>query len=123
MLCGKCHEREALVHITNIKMSPIDEPIGEEDYYLCEVCTRSNPVANTGLKYGADVIEEKLRVVSVSDNYIHVRLVRTETDPSPTVWTLVRERVPKEKALVGQEFGITCTPQELEFLMGNRETL
>jgi len=62
----------------------------------------------------------KFRVISVSPEYTRVRLVRTEAEATPEEWTFLSSRLPPKYAVVGMEFGITCSPQELDQLKGVR---
>jgi len=125
MLCEKCHEREALVHVLRQEggQPPSDDGFPGFNHHFCETCAKTDPIANPRLRYGPDAIEEKFRIIGVSENQIRVRLVRTESEAVPTDWILLRDRIPSEYAEVGKEFGILCTRQELEYLKGNRETL
>src|SRR5690242_17577552 len=77
MLCEKCQEREAMVHITLIRPE-------SAQHHFCDACAQSSPLANPKLGYGPDAIEEQLRVVRVMEDSIVVRLVRTESLSQPT---------------------------------------
>ena len=124
MLCGKCQQREAVVHLTGSrKVAAIsDLPSVDEafEHHFCESCASSSPLVNPALSYGSDVISEKLKVISVSPGRTRVRLVRTEAEAAPEEWSFLTSRLPPEYAVVGKEFGITCSPEELDHLKGAR---
>jgi hypothetical protein len=122
MLCEKCHEREAMVHLTgNRQVDTVSGETSTEDFehHFCESCASSSPLVNPALACGADAISEKLRVIGVSPERTRVRLVRTDTDVVPEEWSLLTSGLPSDYLTVGMEFGITCTPHELEHLKGN----
>lgn len=121
MLCEKCNEREATVHVTG--SSRVAAPSGVEEtfeHHFCESCASNSQLVNPALGYGPDAISEKFRVVSVSPEHIRVRLVRTETEAAPVEWSFLTSRLPPQYAIVGMEFEITCSPEELEQLKGVR---
>jgi len=124
MLCEKCQQREALVHLTGSRRVAAisDEPSVDEafEHHFCESCASSSPLVNPALRYGPDVIREKFRVVSVSPARTRVRLVRTEAEAAPEEWSFLTSRLPPRYAVVGAEFGITCSPEELQQLKGAR---
>src|SRR5262245_62107327 len=124
MLCEKCQQRQATVHITGTrKVAPlssgpnIDETI---EHHFCELCVSTSPLVNPVLEYGPNAISEKFRVISVSAERTRVRLVRTESEARPEEWSFVTSRLPPPYAVVGAEFEITCSPEELDYLRGNR---
>lgn len=122
MLCEQCQQRDATVHLTG--STKVSASSGEADveeafeHHFCESCAASSPLVNPALRYGPDVISEKFRVVSVSPEHTRVRLVRTEADAAPEEWSFLTSCLPPQYAVVGMEFGITCSPQELEQLKG-----
>ncbi len=124
MLCEKCQLREATVHLTG--RGPIALPSGKPrlvktfEHHFCEPCASTSSLVNPALRYGANAISEKFRVVSVSPEYTRVRLVRTEAQAAPEEWTFLTSRLPPKYAVVGMEFGITCSPEELDQLKGGR---
>jgi len=124
MLCEKCQEREAMVHVTGSRRvdSISGEPIANEEFqhHFCELCASSSPLVNPALRYGPDAISEKFRVISVSAERTRVRLLRTGAEAEPEEWSVLTSRLPPNCAVVGMEFGITCSPEELEQLKGNR---
>jgi hypothetical protein len=116
MLCERCHEREVTVHVTHS-----DGDAGTTTKHdFCESCASSSPVVDLALRYGPDVISEKLRVVGVSPERTRVRVVRTEPQAAPEEWSFLTSRLPPHYAVVGMEFGIICSPEELEQLKGAR---
>ena len=124
MLCEKCQQREATVHLTgSTKRSSLSTDVSPDEsfeHHFCEPCSSSEPLVNLKLRYGPDVISENLKVLSVSPERTVVRLVRTEADATPEEWSFLTSRFPQQYAVVGMEFGITCSPQELEHLKGTR---
>ena len=98
------------------------EPSAEEaiEHHFCEACASGSPLVNPALEYGPDAISEKFRVISVSAERVVVRLVRTEAEAQPEEWSFLTSRLPSHLAVVGMEFGITCHPEELDHLKGNR---
>ena len=122
MLCEECQQREAMVHLTgrggvaaNSDETSVDEAFAN---HFCESCASSSPLVNPALKYGPDVISENFRVVSVSAERTQVRQVRTETEAVPEELSLLTSRLPPQFAVIGIEFGIICSPEELEQLKG-----
>ena len=113
-----------MVHLTGSrKVGAIsDEPGSDEafEHHFCESCASSSPLVNPALGYGPDVISEKFRVVSVSPERTRVRLIRTETEAAQEEWSFQTSRLPPQYAVVGMEFGITCSTEELEQLKGAR---
>src|SRR5207249_2169382 len=97
--------------------SSVDEPF---EHHFCESCASSSPLVNPVLRYGPDVISEKFIVVSVSPERTRVRQLRTEAEAAPEEWSFLTSRLPPQDAVVGMEFAITCTPEELEQLKGAR---
>ena len=122
MLCEKCQQREASTHLTVTVFS--GEPSGGEtcEHHFCASCAASSPLANPKMKYGPDVISEWFRVVGVSADYTKVRLIRNESNAVPEEWSFLTSRLPSQYAVVGMEFGITCSPLELEQLKGTKRT-
>src|SRR5437867_11714800 len=122
MLCEKCQQREAKVHVTGTRR--VDAVSGESNakrklwHHFCESCASSSPLVNPTLNYGPDAIAEKLRAISVSAERTVVRLVRTEADAVPEEWSLLTSGLPSDYRVVGMEFGITCSPKELQHLKG-----
>jgi len=47
-----------------------------------------------------------------------VRLVRTETQPTPEDWSLLTSRLPPQYGVVGIEFQVACSSAELKRLQG-----
>jgi hypothetical protein len=86
------------------------------EHHFCESCASRSPLSNPVLRYGADVIQERLRVVSASSERTRVRLIRTESDATPEEWDLLTSRLPAKYAVVGLEFEVICSPEELEQL-------
>lgn len=113
-----------MVHVTGSRRvdSISGQPSANEEFqhHFCELCASSSPLVNPALKYGPDAISEKFRVISVSAERTRVRLLRTEGEAVPEEWSLLTSRLPPDYAVVGMEFGITCSPEELEQLKGNR---
>ncbi len=113
-----------MVHLTGSRRVAAlsGEPSVDEafEHHFCESCASSSPLVNPVLRYGPDVISEKFRVVSVSSEHTRVRLVRTEAEAAPEEWSFLTSRLPPQYALLGMEFGITCSPEELEQLKGAR---
>ena len=121
MLCEMCQQREATVHVTgSTRQSSISGADRTFEHHLCETCASTSPLLKPAHKYGPDVIRERLRVISVSPECTRVRLVRTETGAVPEEWSFVTSRLPPHYAVVGMEFGVTCSHDELEHLKGNR---
>src|SRR5437773_1420300 len=100
MLCEKCQQREAMVHLTGSRR--IDPSLGELsgneefEHHFCETCASKSPLVNPALKYGPNAITEKLKVISVSPERTVVRLVRTETQPKAEEWSLLTSELPAE---------------------------
>src|SRR5580765_8641457 len=90
-----------------------DEPSIDEafEHHFCEACASSSPLVNPALRHGPDVISEKFRVISVSPERTRVMLVRTEAEAVPEEWSFLTSRLPPKYAVVGMEFGITCSPE------------
>ena len=61
-----------------------------------------------------------LPVNSAASECTQVRLVRSEGDAVPEEWSFLTSRLPQHYAVVGMEFEITCSPEELEHLKGAR---
>jgi hypothetical protein len=124
MLCEMCHEREALVHLTmTTKADPMsDEATTTEKHHFCELCAEASPLANPVLRYGPDVINEQLKVISVSPEHTVVRLVRTETEPVPEEWSLLTSKLPPKFAVVGMQFGVLWSSAELRMMQGKGAT-
>jgi hypothetical protein len=122
MLCDKCQEREANHHLSStVKLSAVTGHSSEDgafEHHFCEACALLSPLTNPALKFGPDFVKEQLRVVSVSAEWMRVRLIRTEKDPVPEEWTFLTCMVPEGNRIVGKEFGITCSRKELEQLRG-----
>jgi hypothetical protein len=70
-----------------------------------------------------DTRKEKLRVLSMSGEYMIVRLVRTESNIAPEDWIFPAERLPEEWSEwePGKEFELTISERELEWLQGKRD--
>ena len=65
-------------------------------------------------------LRERVRVLTVTSERIVVQLVRTESDSTPEIWSLLTSRVPNQWK-VGMVGTIGYTPLELEWLKGLRE--
>src|SRR6266545_2370920 len=99
MLCEKCQQRKAVVHVSGRRrtypssgQASANEPFEHFEHHFCELCAQSSPLVNPALAYGPDAVTEKLRVISVSAERTVVRLVRTETQPTPEDWSLLTSR-------------------------------
>ncbi len=65
---------------------------------------------------------ERLRVIKSDADLTIVRLIRTESGPSPEEWTLLTARLGSDwPQSTGYVFSIGYTPMELEYLQGKRE--
>ena len=118
MLCEKCQQLEATVHLKgtrSVRGGSAREPF---EQHLCESCASSSPVVNPALRYGPSVITEKLRVLSVTPERTRLRLVRTDADAAPEEWSFLTSSLPVHFAVVGMEFEMSCSPEELAQLKG-----
>jgi len=69
---------------------------------------------------GEQPFYEQLRVIQSSSEHTVVRLVRTESQPSPEEWRFLTSRLPEKYCSVGTEFGVMLTSSQLEYLKGYR---
>jgi hypothetical protein len=129
MLCQKCKQKEATVHIAESRGDPpfSETATGSAEFTLhfCVACGeeyQQEVFARTLFPNSAEQpITEQFRVVQSSPDRTIVRLVRTESQPVPVDWSLLTPRLPTHLCSVGKEFTMTFTPSELEFLKGNRD--
>ena len=116
-----------MVHISDEKMVPAKAKNGMAvpnfKLHLCKTCAavyhqevlaNSNCVNSKGL-----LIEERVRVVSITPERTVLRIIRTETNQSPQDWCVLTSRLPQPFWPVGEEISLSLTPLELEFLKGN----
>ena len=124
MLCQKCKQREALLHIVVQTGERASTGPVEFTLHFCSECGEEYEQDRLARLFpGAQPFHEELRVIQSSSEHTVVRLVRTESDPSPQEWRLLTSRLPEKYCCVGMEFGVTLTSAELEYLKGNRELM
>ena len=129
MLCEKCKQRAATVHVSDREVAELsEEDVTNPNFnlHLCVACAEEyhEQVLSRSMLPGSmdGQLKERLRVVSVTGKRTTLRLIRTESEVSPQEWHLMTSRLPSGVWQVGEEITLILTPSELEFLKGNRES-
>jgi len=127
MLCQKCKQKEALVHISvrHREAAAATEPpaFTLRFYPACGEEYERESLAKLLPPSGEQPFHEQLRVIRSSSEHTVVRLVRTESQPSSEEWRLLTSRLPEKYCCVGMEFGVTLTSSQLEYLKGGRDLM
>ncbi len=121
MLCQKCKQKEALVHISVRHGEAAATEPPEFTLHFCPACGEEHERESLAKLFppsGEQPFHEQLRVIQSSSEHTVVRLVRTESQPSPEEWRLLTSRLPEKYCCVGMEFGVTLTYSQLEYLKG-----
>ena len=127
MLCQKCQEQEATVHIDYTKTIATQTNIqGQREHAvvnLCEGCAKEYQLPNSSRTLfphlHQEQVREQVRVMSITPEVTVWRLIRTEANPTPEDWAVLTSRVPTQP--VGTELTVVFTQAELEWMKGQRE--
>jgi hypothetical protein len=127
MRCQRCDQRKATVHISDHRILPaFAETRPPELISLCDICaaefqrevlTDSRPPSSEGV-----LIEEQVRIISITPEWTVLRLVRTESERFPQEWRILTALLPQPFYPVGEQISIALTSSELELLKGNRQS-
>ncbi len=124
MLCQKCKQREAVLHIAIQPGVRASTGPTEFTLHFCSECGEEYEQDRlVRLSPGEQPCHEQLRVIQSSSEHTVVRLVRTESQSSPEEWRLLTSRLPEKYCCVGLEYGVTLTSAQLEYLKGNRDLM
>ena len=127
MLCQKCQQEEATVHLTGNRTthsgSGGQARPREFRLHFCPVCAEEyqHSQLSGSLFPGEPQKTERLRVVGVTPERTVLRLIRTESESPPEEWSLLTSRLPEPLWPVGWEITMTFTPSELEWLRGEKD--
>jgi hypothetical protein len=124
MTCQKCELKEASVHIAVLPQEGASRGSTEFTLHFCPECHEQYERERLAEAFPSEQpVQEQLRVIESTPKFTVVRLVRTESQPSPQEWRLVTSRLPKQYRSVGMEFGIAFTSAQLDYLKGNRDSI
>jgi hypothetical protein len=117
MMCQKCELKEASVHIAVLPQEGASTGSTEFTFHFCPECHEQYERERLAEAFPSEQpVQEQLRVIESTPKFTIVRLVRTESQPSPA-------RLPKQYRSVGMEFGIAFTSAQLDYLKGNRDSI
>jgi hypothetical protein len=132
MLCERCKEKGATVHIKGTRRTDgvTPEAVTDFEHHYCETCAKeleqTDPRWNPMLNASPGTRKWKFRVTGVSGERVTVREIHpdnsvAENEMSFLIARLLVARPPEDYLFLGAEFELTCTESHLWRLTEDRD--
>ena len=120
MLCQRCHEREAVVHITGVMRrwpfdptSPTLEVVKQHYCGTCATELRFDTTPPTSREATPRDISERVRITLTTEERVFVQSL---SEPE-TEWHVLANLIPPRLRQVGTELTIIGTPEEIACIL------